>query len=170
LAATSNVPGTLTAAKVDTTDLLVSNNTGSALGGTGTFTVRVTAFGFTLPSAPELTLFGSAAVNASTANAGSLENYFYTDPNNGIALLNQRDCKIIIGTNNSCDTGAALNWTTNSPLPFSITQIQTFQFAAGFYANTVQSTTVANVPEPTTTLLVGAALLGLALTTVRRKS
>ena len=163
----SNTPGLTNLAKLDAVNLDVQNNTGT--GATGSFSIRATAFNFTFPSGPALTLFGSASVNSSSTVAGSVASAFYADPSNGVALLNPDSCNMIIGTNNSCNTGTPLAWSRGAG-PFSITQIQNFTFGMNQTVNTTQSLEVRNrIPEPGTTLLVGAALLGLALTSVHRK-
>ena len=117
----SNTPGLMNLAKLDATNIDVQNSTGT--GGTGSFTIWATAFDFTSPSGPALTLFGSATVNSSSTIAGTVASACYADRSNGVALLNPDSCNMIIGTNASCNTGAPLAWSRNAG-PFSITQVQ----------------------------------------------
>ena len=163
LNAGGNVPGTLFEAKIDQTMNQLVNTTGASRD----FFVSVSAIGYTMPTSPFKTLFGSASVSTA-ANAGTATSNFFADGANLGGLLNGISCGVVIGTNASC-AASPLNWLSGPQ--FSLTQTQLFSLSANQDVNATNNLSTRNtVPEPLSTSLVGAALLALALTTKRRGS
>lgn len=159
----SNQPGTPLEAKIDATNLQLVNLTGA----TRQFRIEMTSFGFTLPTSPFKTLFGSSSSNTASA-AGTITSSFFADGTNAGLLSNQIGCGQVIGTNASCAATPA-NWLSGAS--FSLSMVQEFTIFSLQDVNATQSVSTRNtVPEPLSTSLVGAALLALALTSARRVS
>ena len=161
---TANLPGTTVAATLDS-NVLVLRNTNAAA---ATFTIDVTGYGFTLPSGPDRTIFGSqGGSTGSITTGGSMRADFYADGTNSGLLSNGVGCSAVLSTSWQCSTGTS-PWVGGTP--FSMRQIQTFTLGAGQDTNATLNETVGRVPEPISTSLVGAALVALALSSRRRAS
>ncbi len=137
--------------------------------------VDFVAYGFTNPNAEWKTLSAAAGMTAnpgSFAGADKLTSVFSVDKNNLLAFTASLSCTLTVTTsplNESCGLGPVLWQDTNAPDSlFSMRSQQVFDMAIGSTINSTANSSVRLLPEPMTTSLVGAALLGLALTGRRR--
>ena len=161
----TNNPGSMTGAVLNQTTLTASNISGVA----GSFFIDLLSQGFTLPTGPQLSLFGSSGGSANAGGTGTITNAYYADPTNVGLLSNGISCAYAVSTSFNC-SATPLEWTRN-PGAFSLRQIQTFALGASVSnLNTTNNLTVSQVPEPVSASLVGVALIALGLASRRRRT
>jgi hypothetical protein len=162
-AATTNSPGG-PVATLDLTQLVLTNTTGAAR----SFSITVTAFGFTTPPGDPLFFFGSASTSSSSANAGTVTSRSFFDPANTGAQLNLITCSFAANSNNSC-AEPGMN-VLNGGGAYSITQVLLITaLGAGQSVNLTANQSVRGVPEPGTLALAAGALLMAAGVARRRR-
>lgn len=168
----ANAPGTTTVAQLDSSSLRVER-TGSA--GSGQLFIGLKSFSYSDPDGEIKFMSGSAGSSSQQIGTGAgngtnvVSTNFWADPNNGGAAVNLISCSYAITTNGSCATPATL-W--NDPIGsggglFSLRMEQTFNMKTGTSLNSTAALAARNIPEPMTSSLVGAALLGLAFASRR---
>ena len=164
---TGNTPGNPIFAQINTSTTEVWRlrdlGAANALGG---LYIDLSGWSFTAPNGPIKTLDGAASYTSFISGAGdAVRSDFTADPNNTGALTNLISCNLnITASNDSCGTPSVLwNDVTDGPFPgFSLRSQQYFSLNLNSLLNTTSSLIARNVPEPTSTALVGIALLGMA--------
>jgi hypothetical protein len=148
----TNSPGAPGGANLNIDQLSLTNNYSA----TETFTIKVTATGFSTPPGDPLSFFGSASTT-STGDTGMVVSHSYFDPADTGALVNPITCSFNPSTNNSCpEPSISVN---NGGGTYSITQILDVTLAAGESINLTGSNIVKGVPEPGTLVLAAGAML-----------
>lgn len=169
----SNLPGDPNGAYLTGTDTFVQR-TGAGQAG---LTIDLRALGFQQPNHPNKTLFGASSFSANTPwqAADSVVGQFATSASNALNPTLSHSvgngyttCTVTAAagaTSGRCDAPTVL-WSDPSA-PFSMRTRQTYNLSNGAIATFTHSAT-AQVPEPMTLSLVGAALLGAAVVSRRR--
>jgi len=169
--ASSNVPGSAAEAFVDMSFEGLRNVSAGAL---ATFRLTGTAFGFTLPAGPGMTLFGSQANSSNGDPGSSMTSVYYANPSNvnpiGAGDSISTSCTRILSTADSCNAPMA-NWMRGAG-DFSLADQITFGLTQGSLGVNGSSNVIVRnrVPEPMTTALVGLGLFGAAFFSRRRKA
>jgi hypothetical protein len=145
----------------------VKNNSAA----THTLHLYVTQNGYTLPSGTTLRVESGLG---GSVNAGSvtLTNIFqaYADKNNNLFgtadFTNGPQNASQVGS--TFDTGSATGNFTRLATPYSVTSVANLQLTAGGQVNKADHINLTAVPEPTSVLLLGSGLVGLAAMARRR--
>lgn len=141
--------------------------------------INAQAFGFTLPSSPEVFFSGSASGSSSNYAAGDQIStvFAFDNQNNGNYIANPGvvttlGCNVTAlvvapgSFSQACNGGL-----TTAPSPnalYSLTIVQSYDLALNSQWNTTANAITKTVPEPLSTALVGLGLLGAAVVTRRR--
>ena len=168
--ASSNTPGTAAQSVINMSFQDLQNRNAGLL---ATFRLTGTAYGFTLPSGPAMSLFGSQSHSANADPGASMTsvqyaNRFNVDPV-GAGTSVSTTCTNALATNASCASPTVM-WTRDVGA-FSLADQITFVLAQGADGvNGGSNVTARRVPEPMTTALVGLGLFGAAFFSRRRKA
>lgn len=182
--AKTNSPGTVLvgealAASTAITRLGAATDLGGAFGAVAQLTVDFISYGYTNPNGVDKLLHGTAAENTTGAGSsfnGALDKvntFFKVDSLGGTAFLGgpfetTTSCNMSVLASNNC-VAPTVPW-TDAVAGYSLRAQQTYLLAAGSNWNASAGIAVTNVPEPTTTALVGIALLGMGAVARRRAS
>jgi len=168
---TSNIPGTASAAFLNTSSTSVENLSANGTG-LDTMYIDFRGFNFSAPDTAFKTLFGSASysgtISGSGAGAQELDTRFYADPTNGGGTVVADDCVRAIVIADACDSGAPVLWSDVPGSTFSLRSQQYFSIVGSTITNATTSVVARPAPEPMTLALVSAALLGAGLASRRR--
>ena len=166
--ATSNSPGTPTAATLFSTSLRLENTSGAQQ----SILLSVGDTDFAAP-AGSVTFLNNLAGTVVVGGAGNLlSSIACLDTGNG-----QNTCPATYATptiNANITAPGAGNATTTLPIaalaaPYSMTELISLTLDDGALLNYVSSSRVAPVPEPATLGVLGLGLLGLGMTKLRRR-
>lgn len=167
----TNIPGTASAAFLNTSSTSVENLSAD---GTGLDTMYIDFRGldFLFPAGGAKTLFGSASYSGTISGSGAgvqeLDTRFYADPANAGGITVADSCELNIAVAGGCDSGAPVVWFDTPGSSFSLRSQQYFSLVGSTITNSTSSVVARALPEPMTLSLVGAALLAAGVASRRR--
>lgn len=168
---TSNIPGSASAAFLNTSSTSVENLSADGTG-LDTMYIDFRGFNFSAPGAEFKTLFGSASYSGTISGSGAgvqeLDTRFYADPSNGGGTAVADDCVRAIVVADACDSGTPVMWSDVPGSSFSLRSQQYFSIVGATITNATTSVVARPAPEPMTVSLVSIALLGAGLAARRR--
>ncbi len=170
--ADSNSPGANNIASIDLSSLSIKNKTG--ITGNSTLTITSGDTGFTQPTSPPAVLLASTiSATAAGTNSHSATVTFnsYLDTTNQQFGEGQGTPTIALGpiTAGNSASGNSLAYLSGTPIPYSLTEVETVTLANGDKLTDGSSGTTATAPAPTGLSLALSGLPVLGVFYLRRR-
>ncbi len=167
----SNSPGTSSLTYLEGSDVHIANNNS----GTATLYIKLGDTDFTSPTTPPAIILDSQ-IGGSVTVAGKdnkLSYQSYVNPANGQSSLagftTGAQTPVITGSPKSYSDDASTMITSGLSSPYSITEYLKITLDKGSQVGFQSSTNLSSVPEPSSLVLSGISVLGLAGYALRRR-